>query len=147
MSQALDAPFSTTPSSLLLSLLNKYLDSAYRLVADFLALLIFGFTGRSLSLLHWLMSSQLMSWTPQTRSGPEGGENSSQDCQEASVLPSLYSCWEKWCFHLHFTCLWSIGSFKYSLFKYSFTLHCNHVCLFYPSKWLESQTSFSFCPD
>lgn len=75
VSQALGAPFPATPSSLLLSLLNKYLDSAYRLVTDFLALLIFGFTGRPLSLLHWLMSSRLMSSTPQARSGPEAGEN------------------------------------------------------------------------
>lgn len=147
VSQALGAPFPATPSSLLLSLLNKYLDSAYRLVTDFLALLIFGFTGRPLSLLHWLMSSQLMSWTPQARSGPEAGENSSHDCHEASVFPSLYCCWGKSRFHLHFTCPWSIGSFKYNLFKYSSTLHCNHVCLFYPSKWLGSQSSFPFCPD
>lgn len=50
---ASDAPFPTTSSTLLLPILNKYLASTHRLVADLLASLTFGFTGRALSPL-WL---------------------------------------------------------------------------------------------
>lgn len=46
---ASDAPFPTTPSTLLLPILNKYLASTHGLVTDLLASLTFGFTGRALS--------------------------------------------------------------------------------------------------
>lgn len=83
-SQALDAPQHSTPSLLLLSGLNKYLDSSCRLVTYLLASLTFGITEASCTGC-WACQSLT---DPLLRSGPQAGKKSSLNCWGTLVLPS-----------------------------------------------------------